>query len=1718
MRAILNLILLFKQSIKSIFKFKIQFLAILLLSFLSVLVLTTSLTIKDRLNSTYDSVVKNVEKFDYQQSDQLSFLKGETQHKISKELMLLFIPENSKTTIDDKQTININFNSIYGKTYITEAFEKDDRMLKVFKANVNEKTNFDSIAFFWITRLLLLESFYSDLDLYFNHNSSEADYLENIPIFPYIDQIENKDFISNDLSTIKLNLEQINFNLNDAELEEENQLNNNLVQINDIVNIQNKEIYIFASNAFASLFSYIREYTINENWRIDDKKLNGAQIFQFITGQDLNKWQNNNWNNQQWIVNEQNKLSDVVKTNQIKDQSSNYIKIEGNLSEKENNYEAILRSGLKGKSTPIAAQWNDNDLILSANIDSLNLNPLSLNSDDTYDDWSNKFSALNNTYVTDELFSGLFAERNIEWITWNSTNYSKYETNSAWTNNMALNYRMFLKASAAYANMNIEFRKEFNVFDSANQIHYKNVIIDKYNYTNLKILNSDKGGRMPLNKGEVLISPQYAKAHKIKNNDEIKIGPQVFTVVGIATDTFSYYPIVDENIPLPQYKNSAIIYASEETFFPIIQNSNSSNKEQVINTTINYFLWSNDSDKENNINLFKSLNPSVNNIKTFDESSYRYSWILQPRIISGMLIVMLLMSVIICVISILGIIIYIKKMVRSNIKQIGILKALGFKSFPIACSYGIIGLIILILVIPITWVIGTLMQFIFINMFIPYFSIQLSEVSISLTALMVGLFAFGFFAIILSVLIAYFETKQEITLMFNSVAKVKITSKLMELINNVFNNSKFTLRFSLIVSTSALKNTITTITTIFISSFLVFFGLSIPAIVQTTKNGYYNSLNYSNYHVFEDLVSNAPLSKSTISYTNDLDLIDSNYTETSLMYSYMNPNYSYDSSFDASPFSKYMYVKGVNQNQNIMNSFKLLVNDSNNQSSTGSTGLFSIITEQFGNNFANGIGSQFSVGMIDQALSAIMNSYYDATAYGTNDYYKVNDDYQNNNQFNIITKNLTEAVPLILSAILGNGTGESTGNWKDDILNIILKNVPTFVEGYLQDPSRKEQYAFGYNVKKVEKKSETLATEMYGSIDKFSNVKFTGINANQAAFTLPNEKIFTSQVVANNIQDLINNEWDLNQSIIENGYTYYDAKSKTLSIPIIPNKQALNKYDLKLNSIVNNNYILQPQLKFAGKENNEFLELPRQAWVYNDSDFINSDYFKHNFSKIDSNKNISHNRTGSTNNIAYLDPSDLDNNKFTYKYMYSKQTDNNYTLNNMAYLFNDFAIDDKNQGISYVRPYYQYENIELYLPQNLISNERKKDKSIWSNYSENNPNETDKGYFEENIDNSKVPSSVKHAWESLYPEEAINSKYIKIKPYSLSYKKQDITNPGLELIVDKTSNYVWYADAIRAGLLKQEVSEVKYLNSDIKIQYKVVGILDSYNSSLILMDQQLANTMLNFSNAKKQDVKNNIFEDDPKVKAGETISANGKEFKSEFDRYELHDDNEDIYLKDWTNMLSEDEQSISYSQHMWSNAKYSNVEEAIDLTTGIWQTISENNGLLMLGQSPLGNISHSSVKTGILNSKLLLTEKELINQVTELAIAIGSFFIIIVILTTSLLIMLIGDIYIASFQRFMILMKSFGYSNWKVQKYAFGVVTIASISAWIIATFLSAIAAYSISIILTEIGLAVPIALTWWPFVLSAFIVGLAYFGSLIIVTKKVRKGKPSELLNETNE
>jgi hypothetical protein len=75
--------LMLKQGIKGVFRFKAQFVIILILSFLATLILSLSLSVGLRIQNSYDTVMKPVSEFAFERQLRVSVKDDDTRHDLS---------------------------------------------------------------------------------------------------------------------------------------------------------------------------------------------------------------------------------------------------------------------------------------------------------------------------------------------------------------------------------------------------------------------------------------------------------------------------------------------------------------------------------------------------------------------------------------------------------------------------------------------------------------------------------------------------------------------------------------------------------------------------------------------------------------------------------------------------------------------------------------------------------------------------------------------------------------------------------------------------------------------------------------------------------------------------------------------------------------------------------------------------------------------------------------------------------------------------------------------------------------------------------------------------------------------------------------------------------------------------------------------------------------------------------------------------------------------------------------------------------------------------------------------------------------------------------------------------------------------------------------------------------------------------------------------------
>ncbi|PTD31331.1 ABC transporter permease [Mycoplasma leachii] len=1752
MKRIYSFFLLLKQGLKGVFKFKIQFIIILLLSFLASFILSTSLTLTSRINKTYNNIVNNVNKFDYSSSNEIRTYRTDRNNSTTDRsvIPLLDLVNNSNSyynqNSNNKNISYLNFilnkknltSKFDNKTLLTELFENKD-FIELFTT-----INGNNIQWIWENNWLWQLALYFNKFTYHSYeqflkDNKEYSYLKNTVIGKYLtNSFKDKNEFLNDAKVLKnIKIDNLKNNFNAKEFRQ---------TFNK--QIQNKELFSYIYISGMSLFQYIYRniyLPYFSDFKIENNN-KGNSFYNFLTGNKLDNISNNQVD--KWVINDKNKsYFTEFELNKTKvNESDNSILI-SNQNNKEAIKKLILEKGMKG-NTELVLITSDNQKVQSINPiinDTSLFKLLFYNGNGT--SVTNVVSVLSDTnFIKKDIIIGENQFDNIELI------------HNIWL--------AHLKYTALASGYDINFRTEVFNYDSVTQIRYRLIVLNDDHTTNLTILNKNQGARLPT-KSEALISEQFARAHKLKLGQQIIVDGALLSIVGFATDAYSFFPTTDPDFPIPQSGLGAILYVNKSTIKDILSSTSQSNTNRVSKGYLSFFLTkkystaSIDMFNAYQMNDISKLYDSINyqkeqknklstwlNIKDFDHSIFRFNWTIAPLAINTYKISTLIAALAVSLIAIIALIICIRKTIYFNAKQIGILKALGSSPLQISISYLAYILVIILTSVPLGWIVGLSTQSVFVKLFVHYFSIPLYSFTIEPFSLLISLLIFGLFGLIISLLTAFLITKKPL---FDILA-VKQNWSSSKFINRLkrtwFKKAKFTTKFSLTLASSGRKNIFLLVTVVGISTMFISAGLAIPSIAFTIKNTYYKSIKYANEYNYAKGVTNSPLTKPTINYWNGQEELDKNISSTILnnqeLFYYNDPTAYASSSYDVNPFPKYLYKleefdkdKKEIKNKLAWTLLELIQNKDHLNDSNKTNSLDLLFTEMFGNNLYNVVGNQFSIGVIDQILGLILNS--KDNIINPNDKNTKWTDEQKDLIFKELTNNFTKTGTTAISILVNDLSTSKSDDWKTKIFDAILKAVPPYVSAYIQKPSRKEQFSIAYNVQHYIPDHETLTTvsDVKAAINqKNTDLVLTGISNNQSAFII-------SQKNANNLFVDYKKLLALQEVFLEkktsdiklnDQFLLYDSKNNQINLPILPNKQASAFYNLDKNTDISN--ILTTSKQFFINTKNGYVNLPKHAWVYDDLNFIKSKYY--NLLTEQQKQLISKFRTGrnssavNSDDIRWLDPYNLDNNKFTLKLLYDQDRFDNdstydnkeWTLLNNSYMFDDFTYNNQFDDLlsSYIRPYYQYKNIQIYIPQSLIDIDQIINISNSKKTQDQLKNNTEH-WYKKDIDYNKVPKSVIKAWDI----KNTNEKFLMIRPYDLRFSLtiDNVYKSGLSNLIAKPEYWMYQSTKtnnlakLNAQIIQKDAKTV-YQNKDLKIVAKPVGTLDSYNQKLILTDQGLMNLVLNLSIGKKIGIKDNFYNRETVIKAGEKYN----DIISRFDRYDFNqitnylDKNKN--KKEFNNLLFSKKDPFKQAQFLWHNSKYSNIEEALDLTSGIsFIPDTAYNGFYILnGHGASSASGDDDMISSIKNQNLLATSKTLINQITFIAISIGMLLIITVIITSALLVMLISDIYVTQYQQFMVLMKALGYSNYKISKYAFGTAVVFSLIVWASSTALTWILITLIIKIITALGFAIPYGFSFWTLIVSFIIITIAFIGSLIVSSNKIRTKKPASLLTVSNE
>ncbi|WP_434338396.1 ABC transporter permease [Mycoplasma capricolum] len=1770
-----NLFLMLKQGLKWIIKFKLQLIIIIFLTFITSSILTISFTTNKRLKIAYDQIVNNSKSQKFDSTYQI--IVGNKAKPENGDP--LFIPifdfiNKEYTGFNDEGFSNFNlyFNKFYGKeTLLTKVISSDE-----FKKNWTSEKN----------KNLFLKD---QKDEEVSKNQEDFDFVINDLLFSTMIDLLNKndETMSNTVISkyTKTNPNWFKHFLKDNKPFTWLEFLNNKELIDKLKKEHPEElkIYYYSYYAFESfsqyLFKTIRTFIRHDKWK--DQKDNISKIvYEFLFG--IKFEENLNYSlREKYIITNQNKYTTHFNKTVLKTEfeKMNFL----NKNKEDNFFNDIIEKGFKGILRPLivfikeenknieiekVVQYSEtNELrgflsgsnIYAQNVDKL---PEIFKNNDLVDLLTLNANPFLN--ITNKASGFFISSQDIN----NSTSKDFLITSAFLTHH---------KLTAITNGYDLYIRPEIIFNDPITKKTFRIVNISNQKHTNYLVLNGNKS----LNASQITISRQFAKANKIKIGSSINLGQAVGLIVsGYAVDTYSFFPTSDPNVPLPKSDSGGLVYASDKTINQIIgDQADPSNNDQT--TIYNFFLIkkNNDANLKNvyldhfskankireNIKAYNSQNQADTFYKTlsFDKSWYSLNWTLYQKITFWYSLATFLTSSLIALISALAVFVGVIKSIQANAKQIGILKANGVYSKTIASSYIWYALILVFIPIPIGWMLGTILQVPFVGIFKDYFSLKVEVIEFDWISIIISVIVFGILIGLFSFIVAVININKPVLEVINHTkkwSKPKITDWLSKYL---FKRLKFNTLLMLKLTESGKKPFSLLLILLFIATLFTSVGIAIPSIAIHTKDTYFKNINYNNeYQIFNN-VTNTPLGKDVINLWNGHQNLDNSYktiktTHQNISY-YDDPN-SYTLSVQNSSILPNLIYKIDNKDSSkaeILTPYKSFIK---NYLESGISDLYTNLLDWAVYQLSIANSRSISIGNIEQLYAYILND-ADLNKHFENDKAKLD-------FLNITTQPLTQFVSRILEVVFDNKVQKDT-DWKEKILNLVLGYAPPFIKSYLTNDSRKTQLAFGFQSQNVISKKDQLATSFIPFLNnKKANYQILGLDKTQNSFKIEQnlkDQVFLSNSDIQNIYQIINSPYTNNGTDLVSNKTkqiLYNRKTNTLIVPTILNQTLSqnSKYNQNiLENISSKNY----QLMYKTKSN-DFKVLPKQAWLYDDSDYLQTKYVtKHNnwidqpIQSINTTNNYSSygyeivdfNNTKS----YYLNPYNLDVNKFTQRQvidLYSDKLENNNDLSiekqvdnivENSPIFGDFVINNSGEIIkSFLRPYYQLRNLKLFIPiSNEISWEDFAKYSLgWGNNKEPNDDwktnldKTDQKTREyiqpalKKLKSEQVPLSVKNAWNSVLTNNQIN-EYLEIRPYDFSIEQERRIDKR-HIYFAFTNNYekikgvlkssptialdnlilngsaLFYRRALGKrqnipAILKLENSKVNYVNKNLKIKLKNVGVSDIYGKSYAIVDSDLANMIYGY------DISRSINYDYKPFDTSKIITKNQL-----FNTYKTTTWQKQNNLDPWNNTYLKTKDVFNYSPHYYYNTIFSNTSEPLTITSSV-SIIPEKR----LGLAIIDLLNLSDYKTAISNINFINQTKQLIDQLTKTSIYIAIIIITAIVLSSSLLIILITGIYTSQYKSFMIMLRSMGYKNSQIIWYVLGITKIFNILIILLTISIVFVSIIIFNQLFVISNISIPIGTQWWAPLICVILILFSFFISIWISTRKIRKTQPNFVLNE---
>ena len=236
-------------------------------------------------------------------------------------------------------------------------------------------------------------------------------------------------------------------------------------------------------------------------------------------------------------------------------------------------------------------------------------------------------------------------------------------------------------------------------------------------------------GHLPVTDNELSILPEYAKYNDLKIGGSLEINGIVYTISGFVYHPANSYPIVTSNV----VKETSVYYPETQSilFMTVDGLNNLEGRANFAYKSINNQELTVAERNTNyhqlyNSNAFEILNNSLDSISHGEV----YIRVTGLSVISLALVVVLGLACLFIVMQVIS------RRIDSDKSQIGVLKALGYRTWEIASSYCTFAVVISLLGSSIGYVLGQLLYRPFLNAIYVDYNLPIVDLPINITSLL----------------------------------------------------------------------------------------------------------------------------------------------------------------------------------------------------------------------------------------------------------------------------------------------------------------------------------------------------------------------------------------------------------------------------------------------------------------------------------------------------------------------------------------------------------------------------------------------------------------------------------------------------------------------------------------------------------------------------------------------------------------------------------------------------------------------------------------------------------------------------------------------------------------------------------------------------------------------------------------------------------------------